>query len=47
MYEFVENNVFNHLKSCLLITKHYFGKESPTEIKRNQQKQSMSPTLTG
>ena len=31
----MESNVFNHLKSCLLITKHYFEKESPTEIKKN------------
>lgn len=35
MYKFVENNVFNHIKSCLLITKHCFGKESPLVKKNN------------
>lgn len=28
MYKFVENSVFYHLNSCLLITKHHLGKES-------------------
>ena len=46
MYKFVENNVFNQLESCLLITKHCFGKESPIVKKNNNSTKTMSPTLT-
>lgn len=46
MYKFVENNVFNHVKSCLLITKHYFGKGSPTEIKKNNSTTTINESYT-